>query len=291
MEYIIYSKNLANGFEEEIEEKTYNELFLSKEILFEIRSKENIYNMILMNYYDFEKELFEICLKDEIFQLDYSSFNNVISKIEQRILNLLASITFYCDSFKNDLKDNEIEKYPNELEDEYKEIRYFKNSMRKSHNETKIMLFIRNHIQHNGLLVDNFSLNGQNLSDELREQTLRFYINKNNIKARDFNSNDFSDIEENINLKKFIRIYMDFISQVHEKFRELTAEKTNNARNAFEKVLEQYSEHKYLNIAQKSGNERKNEIAILLDWDNIRLEMIKKNHVPKVFKRHSINTK
>lgn len=84
---------------------------------------------------------------------------------------------------------------------------------------------------------------------------------------------------------------MDFISQVHEKFRELTAEKTNNARNAFEKVLEQYSEHKYLYIAQKIDNERKNEIAILLDWDNVRLEMIKNNHVPKVFKRHSINTK
>ncbi|MDX9755907.1 MAG: hypothetical protein RBT52_00140 [Sulfurimonas sp.] len=153
------------------------------------------------------------------------------------------------------------------------------------------MKLLRNHIQHNGLLVTNFSLNSVNLSDEIREQTLLFEIDKNTIKARGFKSYDFSDINQKIDLKKTIRIYMDFISQIHQKFRELTNEKTQNARNEFESILQKYSEHQYLWIAQKVDDEIKDEMQIFLNWDDIRLELIKKNRVPKVFKRHSINTK
>ena len=62
--YIIYSKNLSNGFEEEILKEKYDELNKSKKILSEVFAKEKIYNIILMNYYEFEKELYEISLKD-----------------------------------------------------------------------------------------------------------------------------------------------------------------------------------------------------------------------------------
>ena len=92
-------------------------------------------------------------------------------------------------------------------------------------------------------------------------------------------------------MKKAIRVYVDFISQIHQNFRESTNEKAINARSEFEKIFEKYSEHKFLYVAQKVDDEIKIELPILLNWDNIRLEMIKKNRVPKAFKRHSINTK
>ena len=44
--YIIYSKNLSNGFEEEILKEKYNELNKSKKILSEVFAKEKIYNII-----------------------------------------------------------------------------------------------------------------------------------------------------------------------------------------------------------------------------------------------------
>lgn len=289
MQYVIYSKYLNEGFEESTSEEIYNKIIESKEILFEVRLKENIYNILMMNYYEFEKELFEISLGNEMFSSDYLTFNNFISKAEQRVLNLLSSITLYLDSFKDDLE--KVQKYSCHLKDEYKSIVSYYEEVRKNDTTIGIMKFLRNHIQHNGLLNPDAFFNGANLSDELREETLKFEINKNKIKSKWFKLENFTDIDEKINLKKFIRIYIDFISRIHQKFRELTTQKTNDARNAFEKIFEEYSEHKYLYIAQKSGNERKNEIAILLNWDNIRLEIINKNHVPKAFERHSINTK
>ena len=285
--YIIYSKSLSNGFEEEILKKKYDELNKSKKILSEVFAKEKIYNIILMNYYEFEKELFEINLRDEVFQSDYADFSEYLSRIEQRILNLLSSVTLYLDSFKDDLKD----KYVEELKNEYQQIIQTINETLENEQQIKLMKYLRNQIQHNGLLVTNFSFDGKNLSDDLREQTLQFEIHKNTIKARGFKIDDFKDFEEKIDLKKTIRVYMDFISEVHKKLRDLTNEKNINARCEFENILNQYSQFNYLCIAQKINNEIKNELQILLYWDNIRVEMIKKNRVPKAFKRHSINTK
>lgn len=281
--YIIYSKNLSNGFEEEILKEQFEEFVKSKEVLFEVRQIENIYNILIMNYYEFEKELYEISLKDEIFQSDYLQFSEYVSKVEQRILNLLSSTTLYFDSFKDDLKD----KYIEELKKEYKQISEIIKEKLENEQQIKLMKYLRNQIQHNGLLVTNFSLDGKNLSDELREETLQFEINKNTIKARGFKIDDFKNFDEKIDLKKSIRVYVDFISEVHKQFRDLTNEKTINARNEFEK----YSEHKFLYVAQIVDDKIKLELPILLNWDNIRLEMIKKNRVPTAFKRHSINTK
>ena len=161
----------------------------------------------------------------------------------------------------------------------------------KINKNLKIMKFIRNHIQHNGLLNPETMINGKNLSEELREQTLKFKMDKNTIKADWYKAENFAELDEKIDLKKAIRVYVDFISQIHQKFRESTNEKTINARNEFEKIFEKYSEHKFLYVAQKVDDEIKVELPILLNWDNIRLEMIKKNVVPTYFKRHSINTK
>lgn len=287
--YIIYSKNITNGFQEELAQQEFEELSKSKELLFEVRQIENIYNILIMNYYEFEKELYEISLKDEIFNSDYINFSEYISKVEQRVLNFLSSTTLYFDSFKDDLK--ETQKYSIYLKDEFNVIKKFFDEKLKINKNLKIMKFIRNHIQHNGLLNPETMINGKNLSEELREQTLKFKMDKNTIKADWYKAENFAELDEKIDLKKAIRIYVDFISQVHQKFRELTNEKTKNARIEFETTFEKYSEHKFLYVAQIVDGEIKIELPILLNWDNIRLEMIKKNRVPTAFKRHSINTK
>lgn len=287
--YIIYSKNITNGFQDELTQQQFEELAKSKELLFEVRQIENIYNILIMNYYEFEKELYEISLKDEIFNSDYINFSEYISKVEQRVLNFLSSTTLYFDSFKDDLK--ETQKYSIYLKDEFNVIKKFFDEELKINKNLKIMKFIRNHIQHNGLLNPETMINGKNLSEELREQTLKFKMDKNTIKADWYKAENFAELDEKIDLKKAIRIYVDFISQVHQKFRELTNEKTKNARIEFETTFEKYLEHKFLYVAQIVDGEIKIELPILLNWDNIRLEMIKKNRVPTAFKRHSINTK
>lgn len=281
--YIIYSKYLSNGFECDIDKDTYNNLKQSKEVLFEVRSKENIYNIVLMNYYEFENELFEISLKCEVFS--HYEFNDHVSKIEQRILNLLSSSTLYLDSFKNDLQKKGIEKYSSHLEVEFEKVRAIINNDSKF----RIMKHIRNHIQHNGLIVDNISVGGENISKELREQTIKFHVSKNKIKARDFKVDDFLNIESNVDLKKAIRGYIDFLSSVHHSFREATNEKVENARNCFEEILNKYQDYKFLYVAKKESDA--DEVAILLDWDNVRIELRNKNRVPTHFERHSINTK
>lgn len=203
VEYIVNCRNMSNGFTKNIDKKQFDESKKSKEILSERFSKENIYNLILMNYYEFEKELYTITLDNKIFQSDYREFNNYKLKIEQRILNLLSSITLYLDSFKEDL-DSKISVY---LKDEMKLIDEYSNSELKNNPKNKIMKYIRNHIQHNGLLIDKWFLEGKKITEDLNEEIIGFYIDKNSIKARFYlsKSNYFNEIDEDINLKNYIR--------------------------------------------------------------------------------------
>ena len=65
------------------------------------------------------------------------------------------------------------------LKDEFNVIKKFFDEELKINKNLKIMKFIRNHIQHNGLLNPETMINGKNLSEELREQTLKFKMDKN----------------------------------------------------------------------------------------------------------------
>jgi hypothetical protein len=289
VEYIVNCRNMSNGFTKNIDKKQFDESKKSKEILSERFSKENIYNLILMNYYEFEKELYTITLDNKIFQSDYREFNNYKLKIEQRILNLLSSITLYLDSFKEDL-DTKISVY---LKDEMKLIDEYSNSELKNNPKNKIMKYIRNHIQHNGLLIDKWFLEGKKITEDLNEEIIGFYIDKNSIKARFYlsKSNYFNEIDEDINLKNYIREYVDFISRVHNLFRETINEKVKISREYIESIFLIHKEYKFLFLSKIEKNNLIEEIPLFLDWDNIRIELESKNKVPTYFRRHSINTK
>ena len=286
--YVIFSNIIGRYFEDDIVVERYNEIHQSNEILRECKSTENIYNIVLMNYYEYEQELYNISLSDEVFNGSYSIFNHYISKIEQRLLNLLASITLYLDFFKY---EKHTEKFSPYVKGEFKQVHEFIETENANNKNIKIVKFIRNHIQHNGLVVENFSINGKNLSDKLREQTLSLSINKQNIKANWFNPEDFLELEETLDLKKYIRVYVDFISRVHSEFREITKDKVTKSRTCLESVFQEYNDHKVVYIAEIKNQTKIGELAILLDWDDVRLDMVKRNHVPKAFARHSINTK
>lgn len=285
--HVIYSKCLNSCFEDIIDEKRYVELKQSHEVLRECKSVENIYNMVLMNYYEFEKELYKISLSDEVFNGSYSIFNRYMSKIEQRLLNLLASVTLYLDFFKH---EGHVDKFSEYVEDEFKTVHEFIEAQ-NANKKIKIMKFLRNHIQHNGLIVKNFSLNGKNLTDKLREQTLNLSIDKSSIKANWYKPEEFSELEDTLDLKQCIRQYIDYISHAHKEFRDATNEKVVESRTSFEGVLQKYEGYKVVHIAEDQDKQKINELPISLNWDDVRVEMVKKNHVPKVFARHSINTK
>ncbi len=274
-EYSIFSKVLDNPFLDNIDEALFNELKQAKEILFEMHLKENVYNMVLMNYYEFEKELFDILFNYRCSFPNYHDINDFSLRIEQRLLNIFSSSKLYLESFTTD-KYKQCTEY---LADEFLNIQNFKLSLNED-KKFKIMMFLRNHLQHNGLLIENWSLG----------ETLNLFIPKHSIKARDYNISEFKDIEDDIDLKKYIRQYMDYISAIHKHFRETTNVKTQNARISFEKILNSYPEYRSLQIS-KTENNCHVEFAIFLELDDVRIALTKKNNVPTYFKKHSINTK
>ena len=285
--YFIKSTTIGNNLKVDITKEKFNELKLSKNILSEVLRKENSYDIILMNYYEFEKELFEINLKDEIFNIfGYEYINNVMSRIAQRLLNLLASITFYLDSYNDDRS-----KYSKYIKDEITSVHEYIKYETSNNLIYKIMKHIRNHLQHNQLSIDGITLNHENLNEVLRERTINFIIKKDNINSNYYNADNFSELPNNLDLKYYIREYVDFISNIHKTFREIFANKTNKSRLLIENIFQEHHSYKYLSAMKYLDNNLEEEIHLFLFNDDVRLKLKNKNNVPTYFKRHSINTK
>jgi hypothetical protein len=276
---------LDNPFIFEINEDEFNNIKENKEVLSTIFSKENKYAIILKNYYEFEKELFEIILENEISKkvIYYAEANDYKLRIEQKFLNLFSSITFYRDSYSN----KNLNKYPSLIVSEIKNI----NKVIKNKNEKyEIMQHLRNHLQHNSFLIDTFSLPNNKLANGLREITIDMIVSKTNIKAKYFKLDDFPNIPDEINIKDYTRDYVDFMGDIHKEFIELTVEKVNKSREYIQNLLNKYNTN-YLLVKKICGNVELEEFQILLNWDDVRIKLQEENKVPTFFKKSLINTK
>lgn len=279
---------LDDSFIFEINEDEFNNIKENKEVLSTIFSKENKYAVILKNYHEFEKELFEIILENEISKkaIYYSEVNEYKLRIEQKFLNLFSSITFYKDSYDGE----DLKKYPSLIELEIKNIKKtIKDTMNKKQ-EYGIMQYLRNHLQHNSFLIDTLSLPNNKLANGLRKITIDTIVLKTNIKAKHFKLDDFPEIPEEINIKDYARNYVDFMGDIHKEFRKSTLEKVNKSRKYIQDLLNKYNTS-YLLVKKICDNVDLEEFQILLNWDDVRIILQEENKVPTFFKKSLINTK
>ncbi|MGQ4002902.1 hypothetical protein QIW31_07660 [Francisellaceae bacterium CB299] len=153
------------------------------------------------------------------------------------------------------------------------------------------MKFLRNHIQHNGLLLDRVNISERNLQNSDRESTIKVFKKKNNIKARGYNSEKFQEFEDEINLKTIIRQYIDEISGIHKIFRQRTESKKERVSKYFDLIFKEYNVKQYLEIVVKDNSSVDTRIVVTRDSENLIEKMVKKNQVPTFFKKQYISTK
>ncbi len=216
----------------------------------------------------------------------YSEANEYKLRIEQKFLNLFSAITFYKDSYNS----GDLKKYPSLIKLEINNIKKTINDTMNKKQEYRIMQYLRNHLQHNSFLIDTFSLPNNTLANGLREITIDMIVSKTDIKAKNFKLDDFSNIPNEINMKDYIRNYVDFIGDIHKEFRELTLEKINKSREYIQNLLNKYNTS-YLLVKKICDDVDLEEFQILLNWDDVRIKLQEENKVPTFFKKSLINTK
>lgn len=282
MKYVLRIAAFGNFPEIEISESEYFELQKARNTLTNVLEMEEKYEIVISNYLDFEQEILNATSRYMIREhLDYSNFFEVRLSLNVKLVNLLTAVRLYIDQLNQNvtecLADN-----PNTKDDvkmlfskEYDESKYY-----------RFMEALRNYVQHRGLPVHWAQQGGHWTSleeDGLLEYSMELASQRSYLEEdKKMKKSVLVEIDEKVDLKAATRSYIEAISRVHDSARSMIAESTVFSRKLIEdahrRYLEEYSGSLVgLSACKLDCNKQIASIQLLLDWDDVRLSLQKRN--------------
>ena len=285
MNYIrIY--DASSGNEIRINKEQFSEYKNAKQTLDNALQFEEKYEIVIHSYIEFEEELTRILIESVVRKpIDYLDFFNIRLTSSVKIMTLLNSAKLYTDSLPKYVKDCFEDSEKKEIKK--KEIQDILNKEMKENWYYGFAFILRNHGQHNNLLIHNCRLNPKWYDDrKQKEYSLGIFVNKKALSKdeRSMKKNNieiFQKMKEEVDLVLAIRHYIETISKIHIEARKLVDSRVNEARKLVESAINKFTEPTefiFLHIIHQSNIVEENWIS--LRWDDIRLSLLKKNKLP-----------
>jgi hypothetical protein len=277
---------LGSHPEIKIDELMFGQLKQARRCLSGILAIEEKYELLLSNFLDLETECLNItCINMISSSTSYNGFFDIRLALNRRIVNLLTSTRLYIDQIQRHVKackpDDEaiIKKVKSLLSTEY-----------DSHFEYRFMEALRNYVQHCGLAVHSTSLGGgwtSHEDDGELEFKTRIFTHKSVVEnEKGFKKAISKEMTKKVELIYATRVYIESISKIHCEIRELLAESSKQSRQLISKMIEDY---KKINsgkagalsavclVSNTPTDKVVEKFPLLLEWDDIRIELEKKN--------------
>lgn len=284
--YFLGTITLDTHVKLEIKENDYLELITAKSILANALNIEEKYDVALCNYLEFEKEQLTLTLENLVNSVhhDYYRTYEVLSTLNRRLVNFLSTGRKYTELIAGLASQHSTNR--SEANASITDL------LRKHYDECldyRTMEALRNHANHSGLAVhtvttpSKWSVDENNDADSL-VFNLEIYAEKKTLaENKGFKKSVLKELPEKFDLKKGARSYIGAISNIHEEARKLTSRTINSARATIETALKNYGElNNGDSFAIGAYRVRPNEpmdppVMIILNWDDVRIRLLKKN--------------
>ncbi len=281
MEYLLRAYTF-NAPEIKITQKEYNELEKARNILFYALAIEEKYELIISNYLDFEKQILSTSYDTMVrSNIDYNCFHETRLCFNVRLANILTVVKLYIDQIKQNIK----ECIPNDSKAANKVKNLFCYEYGKSR-DYRFMEALRNYVQHCGLPVHQTQSGARRTSLE-DDNLLEYYIEMSSLrrhleKDSKFKKEVLKELDDKTDLKMATRIYIESISKIHDSVRNMISESVSKAREVIERAHSEYKKVYKGNMANLRAVKMKGEdqisfIPLLLEWDNVRILLQKRN--------------
>ncbi len=291
MKYILRIAALGMFPELTIDENEFNLLRNAKEMLSDGLAIEEKYEILLENFLEMELEALSIAAQSMVRpDFSYESFYQVRVRLNRRIVNLLTAARLYIDSLPQHVENLRLqgakERVGALLANEY-----------DTFPDYRFMEALRNYAQHRGIPVHIFGVGAYRNENNLLAYTLNMASSKKLLlEDKQFKKSVVGEIPENVNLERAARIYVERISNVHSQVRILMGESLLKARRLIESALFRYSgvyPDKTIGLSAMclaAEDQILEEIPLLLDWDDVRIILVKKNqHLKNLSSRYVSN--
>ncbi|EGQ8277118.1 hypothetical protein DC852_26620 [Vibrio parahaemolyticus] len=274
---------LGNHPEIEITREKYNDLSTAWEILKAALAIEEKYELVISNFLELEKDSLAISAEHMIRNnLDYSTFFDISSTFNRRIVNLMTATRLYIDQIQQHVKvcDPEL-------------VEIVKGSFSLEYDalfEYRFMEALRNYVQHRGLAVHLTQMPSEWVEDgEFRflEYKTKIYAQRANLEGdKAFKKAVFHEMPERVELLAASKVYMEAISKVHDFIRTSIKEVVDKSREQVKESIVQYASLNNGNAVGlyaisfekgKSADKIHEKVLLQLSWDDVRLELVRKN--------------
>ena len=284
-DYFLKLEGLGKYPELKISKDEYTEIIKAREILNAALSIEEKYDIVLGNFLDFEKELLALTL-DKIVghSFDYDRAYAVLSAMNRRTVNFLVSGKSYTKSIAK-----KASKCVSNSEEVEAEVTKMTNSHYDNNIDYRLMEALRNHVSHSGGCVhlvenpDRWTVDDDKQAKNLVFNTSIYALKKHLSENAGFKGPILRELPDKIDLKKAVRSYLGAISRLQEGVRNIISESVRSARAVIEDHKKKYADFNngcafavgaYSAASHKLGEE---PIMLILEWDDVRMNLIKKN--------------
>lgn len=272
-----------------INQTKYERLKECKEILFAALAIEEKYELLISNYNELETQLLKSSLSSMMSRAG-DTYHDVFEErllFNRGIVNLLSSARMIFDQagthVSTCLPDEDKIKLKGKVNSLYA-TEYDK------HFEYRFMSALRNYVQHRGLAIHivkhNMRWTANDDSGRL-ENSVAIFARKTNIdEGEGFKRSVHKEMPSEVNLIYSIRIFLESISKIHSEIRGMVKGSVNLARGEIEEMLSGYSKltgeesplvEACLSKMSTCGETVTERTQILLEWDSVRLKLIKRN--------------
>lgn len=282
MRHIIRKAVLASVPELEISAEEFSLLQMARRVLSSAFSVEEKYEILVANFLALETQLLDIAATNVVRnKLTYSEFFETRSALNVRMVNLLTAARLYLDQLPQDIADclPSNDTAPSLVKDKCSQ-EY------DQHFEYRFMEALRNHAQHRGIPIHFVSQGSRWTSHDERgrmEFTVDIVAQRGYLEEDEkFKKLILEEISGDVDLMAACRRYIESLSAINQFARDLIAESVRAARQTIEGTHKRYSElysESLIGLSASAIEDGRETLSVplLLDWDDVRLELQKRN--------------
>lgn len=266
----------------DIDDTEFDELVSSRKILSDALMFEQRFEMLLGSYVDFETGAGRLSL-ETVAGLDYQSYvpaARALLEANRLLLNLMSAARAWIDQVQQDFPYLRL---PVAFGTRAKALQ---SAQYDEWFEYRLMEALRNHAQHKGMPA-----HGYTASDGLHEALTFRCLRRELDDAGAFKRSVFEEMPDEVDLRVAARRYIDCLSKVHVTLRRDIAGVLDTARARVASAIERFEEEtggSSLGLhAHRRENGKDTWVALMLDWDEVRLHLARKNASATVFSRDS----
>ncbi|THF61071.1 hypothetical protein E6C76_20985 [Pseudothauera nasutitermitis] len=279
--YTLEQRVVGPHLQMDITEERYNELAHAREVLSDALAFEQRYELLLGNFISMELAFTEICLRTIVEpQYRYPEIAETIRQANRHIVNILTAMRGYADQVRQDFKCVEL-KPRFSLIAKAELVKVFERSP-----DYRFMCELRNYVQHKATAIHGFEEAGAASNDPNGwVEMIKFYASKASLSADgDFKTRVLDEQPEKIDVRRCARQSVQEMGVAHLALRRAIAEHVVRARSAFESAIRDYEEGGAESVlglcARRRVGDVSDDVPVLLDWDDVRLQLVEKNDRP-----------